>query len=67
VRGLINIKNPKRLEGYCLPKPDLIYSGATGKPDNGGNIKHRGVLKEAFYFSDWLFVYSCKKGNFDDE
>lgn len=57
--GLIEVKNPKRLDGYCLPKPYIYYSGQTIiEPDNRGNIKHRGVLREPFYFSDWVFVYS---------
>lgn len=43
---MIKIKNAKRLEGYTLNRPDLLYSGATKiQPDNRGNIKHRGVLK----------------------
>ena len=45
----------------------MVYSGATINPDNRGNIKHRGVLKEAFNFTDWVFVYSCRKGKMDDE
>lgn len=60
-KGLIEIKAPKRLEGYCLQKPDLVYTGARIQPDNKGNIKHRGVLKEPFNFTDWIFVYSVGK------
>jgi len=45
-RGIIQIKNIRKMDGYCLLKPDLIYSGGTKvQPDNRGNIKHRGVLK----------------------
>lgn len=59
--GLIQIKQAKRFEGYLLNPPDLLYSDATIHPDNRGNIKHRGTLKEAFNFSSWLFVYSLGK------
>ncbi len=45
LKDLIQIKNPKRLEGYILPRPNLTYSSANITPDNRGNIKHRGVLK----------------------
>lgn len=43
---MIQIKGARRLEGYVLEKPDLLYAGG-GKtvPDNRGNIKYRGVLK----------------------
>jgi hypothetical protein len=46
-----------------LPRPDLLYSGATIQPDNRGNIKHRGILKEPFNFTDWIFVYSASSKN----
>lgn len=60
--GLIEIKNPKRLDGYCLPKPYIYYSGNTIiEPDNRGNIKNRGVLREAFHFTDWVFLYSGRR------
>lgn len=49
------------MDGYCLPKPELEYSGAKIRPDEKGSIRHRGVLKEAFNFSDWVFVYSVGK------
>lgn len=61
-KGLIEIKNQKRLEGYCLPKPELYYShGSKVQPDAKGNIKHRGILKDPFNFTDWIFVYSAGK------
>ena len=61
-KSLIEIKNQKRLEGYCLPKPELYYSqGSKVLPDGKGNIKHRGVLKDPFNFTDWIFVYSSGK------
>lgn len=64
--GLIQIKGARRLDGYVLEKPDLLYAGG-GKtvPDNRGNIKFRGVLKQAFTFTDWTFVYTSF-GNRDD-
>jgi hypothetical protein len=44
--SILLIKAPKRLEGYCLNRPDLQYAGASSiQPDNRGNIKYRGVLK----------------------
>lgn len=49
-KGLIEIKAPKRLEGYCLRRPDLLYTGANIQPDNRGNIKNRGVLKQPAVF-----------------
>lgn len=56
------------MDGYCLPRPDLIYSGGTRiQPDNRGNIKHRGVLKEPFNFTDWIFVYSLSKNSKRDD
>lgn len=46
-----------------------MYSGAKINPDNRGNIKHRGVLKQPFNFTDWIFVYSVgsKNPKRDDE
>lgn len=57
------------MDGFCLNKPDLLYSGGTKiQPDNRGNIKHRGVLKQPFTFTDWMFVYNISKnGKRDDE
>lgn len=56
------------MDGYCLQRPNLIYSGAKIQPDNRGNIKHRGVLKEGFKFADWIFAYSQSKNvKRDDE
>jgi hypothetical protein len=44
--GMIQIKGNRRMDGFCLNRPDLLYSGGTKiQPDNRGNIKHRGVLK----------------------
>lgn len=67
MKSLLQIKNAKRLDGYCLPSPNLKYSGASIQPDRGGNIKHRGVLKEPFNFTDWVFIYSVGgRKNVDD-
>lgn len=67
-KGLIEIKNEKRLEGYCLPKPELYYAhGSRVQPDPKGNIKHRGILKDPFNFTDWIFVYSSGKNRNRDQ
>lgn len=56
------------MDGYCLERPNLIYNGAKIQPDNRGNIRHKGFLKEAFKFQDWIFVYSQSKNpKRDDE
>lgn len=31
--AMVEIKNNIIMDGYCMPKPDLHYSGATIKPD----------------------------------
>lgn len=67
VSDSIKIKNVKRLEGYCLPRPELTFQGSKITPDNRGNIKHRGVLKEAYFFADWLFAYSLSKNPKNDD
>lgn len=43
---MIEIKGNIRMDGYCLPRPELSYNGATKvKPDEKGSIRHRGLLK----------------------
>lgn len=66
--SLIEIKNEKRMPGYCLPRTDLLYSNGTRvQPDQKGAIKHRGPLKEPFNFTDWVFVYSIGKTSKRDQ
>ena len=43
--------------GIILEKPTIMFRGKT-QPDDKGNLKHRGHLKEAFSFTDWVIVYS---------
>lgn len=45
------------MEGVFMDKPDILYQ-AKVRPDDKGNIRNRGVLKDPFSFTDWLFVYS---------
>lgn len=45
----------------------MIYQGAKILPDNRGNIKHRGILKEPENFVDWAFVYSIGKNPKKDD
>lgn len=50
------------MEGYVLDRPVLQYAGGSKiTPDNRGNIKFRGILKEPFFFTDWIFAYSLGK------
>ena len=43
---MIEIKQAKRMEGFCLSRPELKYAGGSViSPDERGNIKYRGVLK----------------------
>lgn len=59
--SILEIKNNIKMDGYCLQKPNLEFSGSTIKPDDKGSIRNRGVLKEPFNFTDWMFVYSLGK------
>ena len=67
-KGLITIKNPKKIEGQMLRMPDIHYQSKV-VPDEKGAIRNRGVLKEPYKFQDWLFVYSQGKnrGRDDDD
>lgn len=67
--NLFEIKNAIRMDGYCLDRPNLEYTGQTIQADNKGAVRHRGVLKEPFNFTDWMFVYSQGKqsGRDDDD
>jgi uncharacterized protein (DUF2126 family) len=43
--SILQVKAPKRLEGYCLPKPNLQYSTVIVQPDAKGIITYQGPLK----------------------
>ena len=64
---LLEIKTNITMDGYCIRKPELEYAGAKIKPDEKGSIRHRGVLKEAFHFTDWVFIYSTGKNSKRDD
>ncbi len=50
-----------------MNRPDLLFSGGTKiQPDIKGNIRNRGVLKEPFHFTDWVFCYSTSDADADD-
>jgi hypothetical protein len=50
-----------------LPRPNLTFTGASIQPDNRGNVRNRGILKEPFNFTDWVFLYSRGKNKERDD
>lgn len=66
--GLIKIGNAKRMGGYVLDRPDLIFGGNKVRPDEKGSVKVRSKLKNPPKIKDWVFVYSLgKNSKYDDD
>ena len=61
--GLIKIGNAKRMGGYVLDRPDLIFGVNKVRPDEIGSVKVRSKLKNPPKIIDWVFVYSLGKNS----
>lgn len=54
---MIRILSPILVDGYILPMPKIQYQSAL-YPDESGEIRNKGALKDQHEFSKWLFVSS---------